>query len=115
MRLNDDEIDALIKEPKELVSGSFGSPRFRTQNRHERAELEVQADAGRRCWVKLRRAELNPLNFYAILGYEWVETGRIFLLRRYNGLSHEHQNVLDGEQPSYAYHIHQATERYQIK
>jgi len=113
MRLTDAEIEALVKEPKELLSGSFGSPRFRTQNRHERADLEVQADSGRRYWVKLRRAELNPLDFSVVLAYEWVETGRLFLLRRYNGLSHEHQNVLDGEAPFYAYHIHQATERYQ--
>jgi hypothetical protein len=33
-------------------------------------------------------------------------------LRRYNGKSHEHTNLIEGG-TFYDYHIHQATERYQ--
>ena len=36
------------------------------------------------------------------------------MLKRYNGKSHEHTNQLDAEQPFYDFHIHQATEKYQL-
>jgi hypothetical protein len=37
----------------------------------------------------------------------------IFRLRRYNGKSHEHTNLIE-DVSFYEYHIHQATERYQL-
>ena len=37
----------------------------------------------------------------------------MFRLRRYNGKSHEHSNTIES-QTLYDFHIHHATERYQL-
>jgi len=37
----------------------------------------------------------------------------LFILRRYNGKSHEHKNNLESTNVFYDFHIHTATERYQ--
>lgn len=39
---------------------------------------------------------------------------RIFLLKRYNGKSHRHRNILEKSVRFYDFHIHTATERYQL-
>lgn len=41
------------------------------------------------------------------------KSNALFRLRRYNGKSHEHTNHIEGE-TFYDYHIHLATERYQV-
>lgn len=47
-----------------------------------------------------------------MLGYRPPDSTRVFRLRRFNGFSHEHTNPLEDES-FYAFHVHQATERYQ--
>jgi len=59
-----------------------------------------------------RQSLLNPLDFSIILAYRPSHSNILFRLRRYNGKSHEHTNIIEGE-TFYDYHIHQATERYQ--
>ena len=41
------------------------------------------------------------------------QSNRVFRLRRYNGKSHEHTNPIEKE-IFYDFHIHTATERYQV-
>lgn len=55
---------------------------------------------------------INPFNFSVILGYQLPDLYTIFRLRRYNGRSHTHTNVLE-RQTFYDFHVHTATERYQ--
>jgi hypothetical protein len=54
------------------------------------------------------------LDFSAILGWEMPSLMRVFKLRRCNGLSHEHRNPLEGGEPFFDFHVHTATERYQL-
>ena len=55
----------------------------------------------------------NPLDFSAILGFIPPKKTDVFLLRRYNGKSHEHRNKIEKEPAFYDFHIHTATARYQ--
>lgn len=112
-RLRDTEIQQLLDEPKPLPPDYRELLRLKVVQSHKRADLEVRGKNGSEFRIKLRQAELDALNFSVILAYEWREAGRMFLLRRYNGLGHEHQNKLEGEPPFYGHHIHTATERYQ--
>ena len=72
----------------------------------------MAAPSGREFWIFLRQSTLNMFDFSAILGYQLPQLHNVFRLRRYNGRSHEHTNVLEQEK-FYGYHIHTATKRYQ--
>jgi hypothetical protein len=63
--------------------------------------------------IKIRVSNENPLDFSVILGYSPPNSTKLFLLRRYNGKSHEHRNKLEDDDRFYDFHIHKATERYQ--
>ena len=63
--------------------------------------------------IILRQSFFNPLDFSIILSFRPLHSNRIFRLRRYNGKSHEHTNTIE-EDTFYDFHIHQATERYQM-
>lgn len=49
-----------------------------------------------------------------ILGWEMPSLMRLFKLRRCNGRSHEHRNPLEQGEVFFDFHVHTATERYQI-
>lgn len=80
---------------------------------HKSAEHEIPQDDGSSFVIKVRISLENPLDFSVILGYTPSKATKPFLLRRYNGRSHEHKNRLEKEEVFYDYHIHQATEKYQ--
>lgn len=63
--------------------------------------------------IYVRRNQEKPLDFSCGLGFIPKGRAQVFSLRRYNGKSHQHTNLLDENQPFYDFHIHQATERYQ--
>ena len=63
--------------------------------------------------VILRRSRINTLDFSVILSIERPRSNQVFILRRYNGKSHHHTNKIEGTR-FYDFHIHQATERYQL-
>lgn len=63
--------------------------------------------------IKVRLSIENPHDFSVILAYTPPKSTKLFLLRRYNGRSHEHKNKLEKEAVFYDYYIHTATERYQ--
>lgn len=73
----------------------------------------MEGRSGSKFRVLVRQREDNPLDFSVILGYLIPDSTRVFRLRRFNGLSHQHTNPLEGES-FYAYHVHVATERYQL-
>ncbi len=59
-----------------------------------------------------RQSQKNPHDFSLILAICVPKSNQLFLLRRYNGNSHEHTNHIEGNTFS-GFHIHTATERYQ--
>ena len=112
VRLSDAEIANLITEPKPLPGNYKSLMHLRTKKAHRERDLDIQGSGGHQFRIILRQSALNPLDFSVILAYLPHNTNELFLLRRYNGRSHEHTNSIEGH-TFYAFHIHQATERYQ--
>ena len=117
--LTDEEIEALIHEPKPIDSSAVsllrnmksrgGRASSHIDHSHRFPRVEGEGD-----WlIYLRRNKLNPLDFSCGLGFIPQGRNQAFMLRRYNGKSHEHTNRLEKQPPFYDFHIHQATERYQ--
>jgi len=109
--LSDPYIQALVDEQKPAIEPSVFFPTA-AKLRHLRADVEVEGGSGSKFKVVVRQREDNPLDFSVILGYQMPESSRLFRLRRFNGLSHQHTNPIEHE-TFYAYHVHEATERYQ--
>jgi hypothetical protein len=111
----DEQIAALIAEPKPLpreLAASYPPLRRSKVGGHKEAQYEVSGSAGNDFRIIIRQNDVNALDFSAILAYQSKTTHQVFRLRRYNGKSHEHSNRLE-KSALYAFHIHQATERYQ--
>ena len=75
--------------------------------------MDITGVDGSEFRIVLRKSLFNPLDFSVILGVRIPQSNRIFRLRRYNGKSHEHTNHIEN-QTFYDFHIHMATERYQL-
>jgi hypothetical protein len=112
IRLSDQEIARLVSEPKPLPKNFKSLMQLRTKKGHRERDLDVMGSNGNDFRIIQRQSESNILDFSVILAYRPRQTNDLFLLRRYNGRSHEHTNSIE-EQTFYAFHIHQATERYQ--
>jgi hypothetical protein len=106
-------IAQLIDEAKDIPSGLCVPPKSMIRrNGHWQKSYEFDCPSGNRFVVKIRQSCVNPLNFSVILGYVLPGSYTVFRLRRYNGKSHHHTNVLENES-FYDFHVHTATERYQ--
>lgn len=112
VRLTDQEIKALIAEPKQLPANYMQKLSPREKAGHRERDLTVYGASGAEFRIILRESRFNPMDFSAIIGYALPSTGKLFRLRRYNGKAHEHTNKIEKEK-FYDYHIHYATERYQ--
>ncbi len=111
--LTDDEISALIGETKQLEPGYLSKLQLRTKPGHREREMDITGANGTEFRLILRQSLLNVLDFSVILAYSGKSSSQTFRLRRYNGKSHEHTNRIE-RQTFYDFHIHIATERYQL-
>ena len=109
----DDQIRALILEPKPLPHDYRKGLSLRQKRGHCEQELTIQGAEAHEFHIILRQSSIDPLNFSVILSVTVPGTNRIFRLRRYNSKTHQHSNRLEGSDKFYSFHIHQATERYQ--
>ncbi len=109
---SDDEIAALVHERKPLPDNWRTRTRLRPKPGHREAQLILEGDAGNEFHVILRLNSNNLLDFSVILAVRVPQSNRIFRLRRHNGKSHEHKNLIENE-TFYDFHIHTATARYQ--
>jgi len=113
IKLSDKEIAALISEPKVFPVDYDRLFEAKERKNHKEREFTIHRADESQFKVIFRQSVLNPLDFSLILGYVPVNSSGLFRLRRYNGKSHEHTNPIE-KQKFYNFHIHQATERYQI-
>lgn len=113
--LTDREISELVAEPK-LVPPDWVTRLVPKQARigHLRRRLEARGSAGSDFRIEVRQNERDPFDFSAILMYLPPRSAVPFRLRRYNGRSHQHANKIEGDR-FFDYHIHLATERYQVR
>src|SRR6266850_7056893 len=112
LQLTDNEISALLSEEKQLAPDYKSRIKTKPKRGHNERELDLIGEAGHEFRLILRQSQFNHLDFSVILAYLPTGTNQLFRLRRYNGFSHEHSNILEAEK-FYKFHIHTATERYQ--
>ena len=111
--LTDAAIAALIAERKPLPENFLERAWPKPKRGHKESELSVLGAGGSEFRFIFRMATFNQLDFSAILAVRLPRVNTIFRLRRYNGKSHEHSNRIE-KQRFYGFHIHHATERYQM-
>src|SRR5205809_1525066 len=111
--LRDEQIQELISEAKAIPDGLCPLGKTIERNQHRRKEFDITCASGHRFMIAIRQSMLNMLDFSVILGYRNPGFNTIFRLRRYNGKSHYHTNTIEN-QTFRDFHIHTATERYQI-
>ena len=111
--LSDEEIAALIAEEKIIPDGLSPIKPMSKRCQHKRRNFDIEMTAsGREFVVWVRQSCLNAYDFSVILGYKLPGSYTVFRLRRYNGNSHQHTNILEKETID-GFHVHTATERYQ--
>lgn len=108
----DSQIAALLAEEKALPPDYRQRIQTKPKRGHRERELDITGANGNDFRLVVRQAMANVLDFSLILAWLPPHTTTPFRLRRYNGKSHEHTNALE-LQRFYAFHVHQATERYQ--
>ena len=110
--LSDQKIAALIKERKvpDNKRSKFRKTAHRGNNLYR---LNVTGEEGNKFRVTVRVSISNKLNFSVILSVKVPPPKKFFRLKRYNGDYHLHTNTIEDEEVN-GFHIHTATERYQI-
>lgn len=110
--LTDTEIDALIHEEKIISQDFFSSIRLTRKCGHQEGKKEILGSQGSQFRVFIRQGVINPLDFSIVLLFDPPHSNKPFILKRYNGKSHEHTNKIEHDR-FYDFHIHTATFRYQ--
>ena len=110
----DNQINELVLEPKPLSKDWRRRFRMMPKRGHNERDLELKCASGNEYRLILRQSKVNFLDFSVILAVHVPLSNRLFRLQRYNGKSHQHTNHLEGH-TFYDFHIHKATERYQLR
>lgn len=110
--LTDREILALIHEEKKISRDFFASFHLTRKGGHQEAKKDVTGIHGSHFRVIVRQGVFNAFDFSLGLLYQLPQSNRMFILRRYNGKSHEHTNKIEHD-TFYDFHIHTATSRYE--
>jgi len=111
--LKEADIERLKKEQKPLPANWRSRlVQLKQKRGHKENQLLVSGANGSAFRIIVRQSDTNPLDFSAILACVLPDSNKSFILRRYNGKSHEHTNPLEAK-TFYDYHIHEITERYQ--
>ena len=110
---SDQEIRALLREPKSLPDDWRDRTELRPKRGHRERHLDVAGDGGSEFRLILRQSTINGLDFSIILAVLVPQSSQVFRLSRYNGKSHEHTNHIE-RKTFFDFHIHRATERYQL-
>lgn len=111
--VDEETIRARLAEAKPAVDPRDLVPR-KLKRGHLEASLQVQGAEESKFRLIVRQNRIDVQDFSVILGWEMPSVMRVFRLRRCNGRSHEHRNPLEGEAPFFDFHVHTATERYQL-
>ena len=119
--LRDNEIRELLDEVKQLPENWQSKIRTKKKSgfQHEECHFEIKGESGNVFRIILRQNSINAFDFSVILIFQ-DKDGKEYRLVRYNGKHpSKHTNKWEKEQGQSdhtfapAFHIHQATERYQ--
>jgi len=121
--LSDDEIAELWAEPKPMPDNWERrlAPQEKSNRQHRERDLRLTGNAGHEFRVVLRQSVMNPLDFSVILTLIDGD-GTEYRLLRYNGRhpsphtnKWEKARRREGATFESCFHIHKATERYQVE
>jgi hypothetical protein len=113
IRYTDKEIEEFIKEAKTAPNDiAIRLEKMRQKRGHSELNLDIAAHSSNQYRLIIRQNKIYKLDFSIILALISPKTNYLFRLRRYNGKSHQHKNLIE-QKSFYEYHIHMATERYQ--
>ena len=93
--LSDQNIRQLIAEKKCLPPAYNVKIQVKPKRGHKERELEITGEDGNEFCLILRESSFNHLDFSIILAYKLPQSNVLFRLRRYNGKSHEHTNLIE--------------------
>src|SRR5450432_1928926 len=94
--LSDEKIAALIAEEKTIPNGLSPIKPMSQRCQHKRKNFELERSAfGNEFVVSVRQSCLNAYDFSVIRSYKVPGSYTVFRLRRYNGNSHQHTNILE--------------------
>ena len=102
----------MIAERKPLPDNFMSRVHLQNKRGHKERQLDVVGENGTQYCLILRQSDFNALDFSVILVVHPSDSNQRFRLRRYNGMSHEHTNQIEGD-TFYDFHIHHSTNRYQ--
>ena len=109
----DQEVKAFIQERKVLSDNKRNKFKKRMNRGSNEYLLNITGEEGNKFRVIVRMSVSDELNFSVVLGVKVPPPKKFFRLRRYNGSNHEHINPIENEVVT-GFHIHTATERYQV-
>jgi len=112
MVLSDEVIESLIREEKRIPPDFFATFHLVRKGGHREGKKDLDSVQGNHFRVIVRQGCFNHLDFSIGLLFFPKNSNKAFILRRYNGKSHQHTNKIEKE-TFYDFHIHTATERYQ--
>ncbi|ABD41396.1 conserved hypothetical protein [Methanospirillum hungatei JF-1] len=110
--LTDEEIKSLIGEEKRIPPDFFPTFHLVRKGGHREGKKDLSGSQGNHFRVIVRQGCFNHLDFSIGLLYFPKNSNKAFILKKYNGKSHQHTNKIEKE-TFYDFHIHTATERYQ--
>jgi hypothetical protein len=111
--VDDASIQARLAEAKPAIDPAGLTPK-KPKRGHLEAQKQVEGSGGSKFRVIVRQNQLDVQDFSVILGWEMPSLMHLFKLRRCNGRSHEHRNPLEQNEVFFDFHVHTATERYQV-
>jgi hypothetical protein len=116
MVLTDQRIASLLGEPKQTVDPTALLHELKPEpvGASRLAMRTVPAADDGIFALRVRQGLLNPYDFSIILSYAPARGAEVNL-RRHNGPSHAHRNPIEGTSFRGVCHIHEATERYQLR
>ncbi len=109
----DVEIKQLIDEKKILEENILEDIDWDKSHGSRRFSVTLYGKKGNIYKIKLRQSLKDKNDFSVILGVEKPGTNLFFIIKRYNGNTHAHENFIEGNTFRLKYHVHTATERYQ--
>lgn len=110
--ITDELISELITCPKRVLNANA---RSKQKDGHEQYNFNAIAiDGTDREFLIYKRQNLRSgVEDDFSCGFAWIASnGELLTLKRYNGSSHAHSNIIEKEKLGYVCHVHIATERY---
>jgi hypothetical protein len=113
--LTDSQIDNLIADDKYLQDSVLRNTKWKISGAHRKKDVLVTDSQGNEIFMIFwRQLVTDSLDFTVGLSYKVPDSTQRINLIRCNGKSHIHTNKIESDNLDITYHLHKASERYQV-